>query len=79
MYFRGIETDFGTVSAVDLELAIMLHPNDQLRIPYKYKNILAEDIMLGQTDYNSRSIKETYVIRIQDTSFFYIVKKWHLG
>jgi hypothetical protein len=79
MYFRGIETDFGTVSAVDLELAIMLHPNDQLQIPYKYKNILAEDIMLGQTDYNSRSIKETYVIRIQDTSFFYIVKKWHLG
>jgi hypothetical protein len=38
MYFRGIETDFGTVSAVDLELARVLHPNDQLQIPYKYEH-----------------------------------------
>jgi len=37
---EGIETDFGTVSAVDLELARMLHPNDQLQIPYKYKTSL---------------------------------------
>lgn len=30
---EGIETEFGTVSPVDLELARMLHPNDQLQIP----------------------------------------------
>jgi hypothetical protein len=30
---EGIETEFGTVSSFDLELARMLHPNDQLHIP----------------------------------------------
>ena len=30
---EGIETEFGTVSPFDLELARMLHPNDQLQIP----------------------------------------------
>ena len=30
---EGIETEFGTVSPVDLELCRMLHPNDQLQIP----------------------------------------------
>ena len=29
----GIETEFGTVSSIDLELSRMLHPNDQLQIP----------------------------------------------
>jgi hypothetical protein len=30
---EGIETEFGIVSSVDLELARMLHPNEQLKIP----------------------------------------------
>jgi hypothetical protein len=30
---EGIETEFGTVSPIDLELSRMLHPNEQLKIP----------------------------------------------
>jgi len=30
---QGIETEFGIVSPLDLELSIMLHPNDRLLIP----------------------------------------------
>ena len=30
---QGIETEFGTVSPIDLELSRMLHPNEQLKIP----------------------------------------------
>ena len=29
---EGIETEFGTVSTVDLELSRMLHPNERLNI-----------------------------------------------
>lgn len=37
---QGIETEFGIVSPLDLELARMLHPNDKLQIPVARSHLI---------------------------------------
>ena len=57
---EGIETEFGTVSPFDLELARMLHPNDQLQIPaprsHFIKYAAINELLMSATEDGTKSM-----------------------
>jgi hypothetical protein len=57
---EGIETEFGTVSSLDLELSRMLHQNEQLQIPTPRSHLIKyaaiNELLMSATDVGKTSM-----------------------